>query len=564
MHEPTERPAARHKQTEGQGSGSRDATQAGAVATETEAPRTNLKWLGDRIVEISARIQVAQYQLLRLICEFDEREGWNTGFMSCAHWLNWNTGLGMCAAREKVRVARALGELPVISEAMSRGELSYSKVRALTRVATPDNEEELLDFAKAGSAAHVERLVRSWRRVERLEEAGRDSRRRDSRSLTTYFDEDGMLVVRGRLEPETGAVFLRALEAASDRLYEKGREDSETTGDKPEPQHLRADSLGLVAESALSSGLDPGTRGDRYLVTLYVDAPVLEDSERGSQAGMAMLDDAVDVSAETSRRLSCDCALVTMSHDSEGTILDVGRKRRTVTPALRRALRARDRTCRFPGCANRICDAHHVKHWADGGETKLDNLLLLCRRHHVAVHEEGYLIEIQPDGEPRFFHPTGWEIKQAPDPLPGIDDDPLLDDFVKTEGVKVGPLTGAATCDEGPVDYDVALWHVMPPPDDEDPDGESEPGATDEIQRNRDLPPEDSAEADGAIQRNRDLPPEGSAEADDAIPSDPATRREIPDSEAKRNFTDPETEAIPRNRRDGGIGEPPSDTSLPP
>jgi len=187
--------------------------------------------LGDAVAELAARIQAATYELLVMIHQFDERGGWGQGFKSCAHWLNWRTGLAMGAAREKVRVARALADLPCLSAAMRRGALSYSKVRALSRVATPETEVRLLDFARSGTAAHVERLVRAWRRVDRIAAAEDDRRRHESRHLEVWVDEDGMLVVRGRLSPEVGAVVQRALEAASDRLYHEADDKAE---DKPE------------------------------------------------------------------------------------------------------------------------------------------------------------------------------------------------------------------------------------------------------------------------------------------------------------------------------------------
>ncbi len=175
----------------------------------------DLEALGERIAELSALISAATFHLLTLIREFDERAGWACGFRSCAHWLSWRTGLGMGPAREKVRVARALADLPLISEATRLGLISYSKVRALTRVATPDNEERLLAFARAGTATHVERLVRAWRTVDRNAEREQELERHASRFLETYTDDDGMVVVRGRLDPEAGAAFQRALEAAS-------------------------------------------------------------------------------------------------------------------------------------------------------------------------------------------------------------------------------------------------------------------------------------------------------------------------------------------------------------
>ena len=165
-------------------------------AATHEDPFTDVDRLGEEIAELSAHIQAATYRLLVLIREFDARNGWNTGFRSCAHWLNWRTGLDLGAAREKVRVARALEDLPRISDAMRQGQLSYSKVRALTRVATSATEHELVEFALSGTAAHVERLVRAWRRVDRIDSMEEGKRQLEQRYLRAYPDEDGMLVIR--------------------------------------------------------------------------------------------------------------------------------------------------------------------------------------------------------------------------------------------------------------------------------------------------------------------------------------------------------------------------------
>ena len=155
--------------------------------------------LGDRIAELSARIQAATYELLVLIREFDEEDGWH-GCLSCAEWLSWRAGLSLGAAREHVRVARSLGKLPKLSDAMRRGEVSYSKVRAVTRVATPENEQTLLDVALAGTAAHVERIARAWRRIDRNVEQAEERRQEARRGLRTWVDEDGMVVVRGTVD----------------------------------------------------------------------------------------------------------------------------------------------------------------------------------------------------------------------------------------------------------------------------------------------------------------------------------------------------------------------------
>src|SRR5688500_3231161 len=152
--------------------------------------------LGDEIAELAAHLEAATARLRELIREFDARGGWNTDFRSCAEWLSWRIGLVRLAAREHVRVARALGDLPRLRQALARGELSYSKVRELTRVATPETEERLLAVGRAGTAEHVERIVRGWRRVDRQAEVRETARRHASRALPVHQDEDGMVVDR--------------------------------------------------------------------------------------------------------------------------------------------------------------------------------------------------------------------------------------------------------------------------------------------------------------------------------------------------------------------------------
>lgn len=167
-----------------------------------EGAAGELERLGDEIAELAAHLHAAIYRLLERLRVFDERGGWGGGFRSCAHWLSWRTGIGLGAAREHVRVARALNELPQLSEAMRRGRLSFSKIRALTRIATPTNEKQLLELARQGTASHIETVVRAWRRVDRLEEQRLECERHRLRDLTLYHDDDGMYVVRGRLDPE--------------------------------------------------------------------------------------------------------------------------------------------------------------------------------------------------------------------------------------------------------------------------------------------------------------------------------------------------------------------------
>jgi hypothetical protein len=386
----------------------------------------DLDRLGDEIAELSAHLDAATARLLGLVRDFDARGGWNTGFSSCAAWLTWRVGLEPGAAREWVRVARALGTLPRLAQALARGEISYSKVRAVTRVATPETEERLLAVARAGTAAHVERIVRGWRRVDRQAEAREAARQHASRALHVYQDEDGMVIVRGRLAPEVGALLTQALTAAREKLYpqrlsaatpadpsENNHREDDPSEDAPTMAQQQADALALLAETALHHGIDPGAPAERYQVVVHVDAPVLVDAE---QPGQSVLEDGARVPAETSHRLACDASRLVMRHDPDGHVVEVGTRSRTIPPALRRALLHRDRGCRFPGCGIRFVQGHHLRHWAQGGPTTLSNLASLCRRHHRAVHEEGYQVHRLPDGELRFRRPNGLLLTEVPPP----------------------------------------------------------------------------------------------------------------------------------------------------
>ena len=382
----------------------------------TSEPVAELERLGDQIAELSAHLDAGTARLLDLIREFDARGGWNNGFRSCAEWLTWRIGLDPGAARERVRVARALGILPRLAQALARAELSYSKVRALTRVATPETEERLLAVGRAGTAKHVELIVRGWRQVDRKAEALQAIRRHESRWPQAYPDSDGMVVIRGRLEPEVGAVVLKALAAARDILYRQDRANcgsAEPSAHEVPPtwEQLQADALALLAQTALRHGIDADAPEERYQVVVHVDGPVLADADA---PGQSVVEDGTHVAAETAQRLACDATRVVMRQDADGRITEVSARRRTISPALRRALEHRDRGCRFPGCGRRFTQGHHIRHWAQGGPTTLSNLALLCHRHHRAVHEEGFSVERRRDGELTFRWPNGRIIRDVP------------------------------------------------------------------------------------------------------------------------------------------------------
>jgi hypothetical protein len=242
--------------------------------------------------------------------------------------LSSRVGLDRGAARERVRVARALGTLPRLAQALARGELSYSKVRALTRVATAETEERLLAVGRAGTAEHVERIVRGWRRVDRKAEAEETTRRHRSRAVHVYQDEDGMVVIRGQLEREVGAVLIQALAAAREELYQRAHakqaEDVpagtgvvDVRAETPTMAQQQADALGLLAETALHHGIDPGAPGERCQVVVHVDAQVLADADA---PGQSVLEGGARIPVDTSQRLACDASRVVMRHDPDGRV----------------------------------------------------------------------------------------------------------------------------------------------------------------------------------------------------------------------------------------------------
>ena len=415
------------------------------ILVPTHPRVAELEQLGDEIAELAAHLSAATARLLALIREFDAKKGWNTGFRSCADWLSWRIGLDLSAAREHVRVARALAGLPMLADAFGRGELSYSKVRALTRVAIPETEARLLAIGRAGATFHVERIVRSWRRVDRLAEAREIKQQHAARGLHIHQDDDGMFVIRGRLEPEVGALVVKALAAAREKLYpwRPAGDDTDKANEAPTIPQQHADGLGLIAESALHHELDPGAPGERYQVVLHVDADVLANVDR---AGQTALEDGTRVSAETSQRLTCDSNRILMSHGAAGRAVEVAARTRTIPPALRRALQHRDQGCRFPGCSVRVGQGHHIRHWAQGGPTTLSNLVMLCRRHHRSVHEEGYGVARDVDGAIHFWRPNGQPLLDAPPPpLRAGDVVAPIETVNDANGLRITPRTGLPT-----------------------------------------------------------------------------------------------------------------------
>jgi len=401
-----------------------------------------------QIMELWGNINAATAHFLTLVAEFDRREGWaQHGMASCAQWLNWQCGIGRVAATEKVRTARALESLPMISAAFGEGRLSYSKVRALTRVATVETEDTLLHIALNGTAAHLERTVRGFRRVQRYLERDEAEAMHERRYLSWRQDADGSVRIEARLTPEAGELLRKALEAADAQLDERGADAESTeanadavpagvsaeTSAQPRtrpalppcwnaaPESVsaetpprsagqrRADALEHIVQRFLAGGGSRSTAG-AHEVVVHIAHDALCDMLESSGAEF---ENGRPVAVETARRLGCDGALVGVVEGAKGEPLAIGRRTRAVPPAIRRALRVRDGGCRFPGCdRSRYVHAHHIKHWADGGETSLDNLVTLCSFHHRLVHEGGYGVHVD-EGEIKFTRPDGGVIPPA-------------------------------------------------------------------------------------------------------------------------------------------------------
>jgi Domain of unknown function (DUF222)/HNH endonuclease len=430
----------------------------GSFTPSTRGRRAALAELEAQITELAGQLNAAQYRWLMLIAEFDRLEGWSDGQLrSCAHWLNFKCGLNLGAAREKVRVAHALAGLPKIAAAMARGELSYSKVRAVSRVACAATEETLLMIALHGTAHHVEKLVRGYRQAQQAAELSREGQQHVNRSVSYEYAEDGSLVLKARLPAVAGALVIQALKAALERIPAK---EISATGVQEHPIPYacrRADALASMAESFLA-GSGPSspasTTADRYQVVVHVDA----ESLREHSDGRCEIEQGPSIPVETARRLACDASLLSVLENEHGEPLDVGRKTRSIPPAIRRALRSRDAGCRFPGCTHQqYVDAHHIEHWADGGETKLSNLVTLCRLHHRLVHEGQIRIETPPEGGWRFVRPDGRQYEVIRRTAPAYTGEELAHTHAEL-GIHIDRDTAATRWRGERMDYELGVW----------------------------------------------------------------------------------------------------------
>ena len=448
------------------------------------------------LAELSAHLDAATHRQLTLIRVMDVSERWaKRGAKSCAHWLSWRVGLDPGAARERVRTARKLGELPATDDALRRGVLSYSKARAISRVATPANEACLLGIAEHTTAAQLEKVCRGVRQQQR-EDARASTDDAPERYVRLRHRGDGTVRVEAVLLPDEAERVMEALRSlkaamsegletkpdladalvrvadavlAGDLLATDGAPLASAPGDASDDD--ASDDAGASSASATGASAPRApvrTCGaDRAQVVVHFTEDLI-DGGQGVRGFAAVLDDGGRVSAETFRRLACDCSLLGVREDGSGDVLardvlDIGRKTRRIPPALRRAVTLRDRCCRFPGCTHdRFIDLHHVEHWLHGGETSKDNLLTLCTFHHRLVHEGGFTLQTGDetgDGELRFLAPDRDVIPFVPTPT-AAPAEPLAALQRAHAELAIEEETGLTRWDGEPVDYRACVGAV--------------------------------------------------------------------------------------------------------
>jgi hypothetical protein len=456
-----------------------------------------------RICELAGHLTAATCRFLELVAEFDAREGWASWEMpSCAAWLSWKCQIAPGTAREHVRVARALPELPLIRTEFAAARLSYAKVRALTRIADADNEAELAQMAAAMTAGQLERFARAHRRVTDAQGA----RARSRRQLRWGWVDDHEFSFRGQLPPEQAAIVLQALRAAMDdldhphddhddvpaqtraeALRRRDQEDG-TAWDQPLPPPRRkedteslADALVGICADYLAGRARQADNPDTYQVIIHAGTAAITGADqsggvsaetRKALAALAEtvplltfpeshpawptrchLEDGDAISPATLQAIACNATISAMLHDADGNVLNVGRRTRKLSAALRRAVRERDRhRCRYPGCESRRVDAHHIRYWSNGGETKLGNLISLCRVHHHLVHDRGIIIAATGGGF-AFYLPDGAQLSNSP-PLPAGDAAAIAE----CHGAEITPTTIVSPHSGGRLDLNMAVW----------------------------------------------------------------------------------------------------------
>jgi hypothetical protein len=381
--------------------------------------RTSQGELEDQLQEIRRASGVLEAEAARRVAEIDRRGSFaRTGHLSMASYLEQRMQSSWFEAARQVRTARALDQMPAVRQALYEGEVSPSAVSQLVAAqeTNPEefsrSEETLLDAARTLPVRDLRKAVSHWKDTVDAGASGREDRERyERRGLNAFPRTDGMVKVDGLLDPETGQTVLTALRSEIDGWVRSGPEDSRT------PSQLRCDALGEIARRFLDRSDRPVVAGERPHVTLLLDL----DSLEGRAGRRCELDEAGSISSDSARRIACDASVARVILKGDSEPLDVGRRTPVVPASLRRAVVVRDEHCLFPGCHRPApwCDAHHVVHWADGGETKLSNLVLLCRPHHRLVHDE-FRLRMTEQG-PVFTRRDGTVLENRAPPVLAVE-----------------------------------------------------------------------------------------------------------------------------------------------
>ncbi|GAB90642.1 hypothetical protein GORHZ_113_00230 [Gordonia rhizosphera NBRC 16068] len=405
---------------------------------DTPPAQLTVEQLRERVTGFAGQITALTARFLELLGELDERGGWGgEGISSCAHWLAWRTGMSIRTAQEHVRVARALPGLPLLREEFATGRLTYSKARALTRVATPEREAELVNFARSASATQVEKLVRSMRHLDR-ETAEREAGHIES-SGQWKWHLDGTLSVTLRLNPLDGARLLAgAVRAEYERTRVAGDGDVPRDALKPPTELVDPAAAGEMTAAQqrdlwrhVPHNIAPAMVAMADTVHGVVDIPEIApgaeivvhtfaDNNSEGDGDAALSDPHLDGGPALAEievdEAQCGAAEREVTKNKRGAVLSWGRKRRQPTAAMIRAIFNRDAGCAHPGCGRtRHLHAHHVRDWdRHDGPTDMDNLIMLCSTHHRALHRGRFAIRALGDQQFSFHRTDGSLIETAP------------------------------------------------------------------------------------------------------------------------------------------------------
>ena len=392
-----------------------------------------LERLEAEITGFASRIASATARWLIWIAAYDRREGWATWqTKSMAHWLNWQCGMSPRTAREHVQVARKLEQFALLRATFLAGEISFSKARAIARVVNEHNEQELLDLARDATASQLDQITG---KMPDTDTNGDDEAKKLGIAVRNNGDGTGTMMITAPIN--TIADTKKAVYAKASDVISRQQADGETKTDVINRlggvQAIHAD----TATAIICGDIDTkwGTE-HAALVVADIDALTGSDPNAESTVDQQRVDPAVV------QRLCCDGLIQTALVDGEGNEQATGSAQRVVPRRIRRLLERRDHgMCQHPGCeSTHRLHANHVIHWANGGPTQLENLILLCHYHHHVVHEGGWNV-IGAPGSWQFLDPNG--IQHAVPILRLPTKAPLADTGATGKNGAAAPLAGA-------------------------------------------------------------------------------------------------------------------------